>query len=104
MPAAATIIDPSIGHCHPPTMHLLGQSGPGAAALVFIGPALSPPVLVGDAYVPTICILDPHIPIVTLGSTNVLVGPSLIGMSFIGAVLSCGDMVGANEANKVFVN
>jgi len=109
MPAAATIIDPSIPpteHCHEATTHLLGMQGPGAAALVFIGPASSAPVLVGDAYISAnvSCGDTDHEPIVTGGSTNVLVGPSLIGMSFSGAALSCGDKVGANEANKVFVN
>jgi len=104
MPIAATVIDPSTGHCHPPTAHLLGAAGPGGTALVFIGPALAPPVLLGDAYISTSCGDTAHVPIVTLGSLNVLVGPSLIGMSFIGAPLSCGDIVGANPANNVTVN
>lgn len=104
MPLAATVIDPSTGHCHGPTIHLLGAGGPGGAALVFIGPAMAPPVLIADAYVPTSCGDTAHVPIVTLGSPNVLVGPSLLGMSFLGAPLSCGDIVGANPANNVTVN
>ena len=104
MPIAATIIDPSTGHCHPPTAHLLQNNGPGALSLVFIGPSRAAPVLKADAYVPTSCGDNAHVPVVTLGSPNVLVGPARLEMSFLGAPLSCGDFVGANPANNVFVN
>lgn len=104
MVLVATVLDPSLGHCHPPTTHLLQTAGLGGTAKVFIGPNFSPPVLLGDLYVTTSCGDTAHVPAVTLGSPNVFVGSARTAVSFQNATLSCGDFVGANPANNVFVN
>lgn len=104
MPLVTTILDLTLGHCHSPVDHLLKTNGIGAASQVFIGPSKAAVVVVADAYTPTTCGDTTHAPVVTVGSTNVSVGPSKLKLAYAGTQLSCGDTTTGNPINKVFVN
>jgi hypothetical protein len=96
----ATWIDPSVGHCHPPTPHQNLPTSGGKLSNVFVGNAHV--VTQADVYTPTTCGDTAHAPVVLpIAGATVFAGS--LPIAKLTDPLSCGDTVGAIGAFNVYV-
>jgi hypothetical protein len=95
----ATWIDPSTGHCHPPTPHKNLPASGGKISNVFVGNANI--VTQADVYTPTTCGDTAHAPtVLPIAGATVFAGS--LPVAKLGDPLSCGDTVGAVGAFNVY--